>query len=119
MNVEELREYCLSLENACEAMPFEEDILVFKVGSKWFCLAFLKGDLRINIKCPPEEIQEMREAFPAVSPGFHMNKNYWNTVLLNGTISDSMLKVWILKSYRLVVAGMTKKEKREAGWSGI
>ena len=115
MNIEELREFCLSLEHVEETMPFEEEILVFKVCKKWFWLVFLKGNLRINIKCASDEIVEMREMFPAVSPGFHMNKNYWNTVLIDGSISDSMLKVWIRKSYKLVIAGLTKREKMQWG----
>lgn len=111
MNIEELREYCLSLPQVTEDMPFDDETLVFKVGGKMFCFAALEGDLKMNLKCDPDEAIEIRETFPAVIPGFHMNKKYWNTVLIDGSISDSMLKVWILKSYKLVVAKLTKAER--------
>ncbi len=110
MNVEDLRKYCLSFPRAEEAMPLGDTALVFKVSGKWFCLVFLQGDLRINIKCAADEIYDMRGRFPAVTAGFRMNKKYWNTVLLDGSISDSMLKNWIRKSYRLVVSGLTQEE---------
>ena len=69
----------------------------------------------MNLKCDPDEALELRERFPAVLPGYHMNKKYWNTVLIDGTISDSMLKVWIENSYRLVRAKLTKQEKALLG----
>lgn len=115
MNIEELREYCLSLEHTTEDMPFDEDTLVFKVAGKMFCLTSLSGDFRVNLKCDPLEAEEIRETFPAVTPGCHMNKKHWNTVKLDGSISDSMLKVWIFKSYRLVVAGLPKRKREQWG----
>ena len=115
MNIEELREYCLSLPQATEDMPFDDETLVFKVGGRMFCFASLTVDLKMNLKCDPDEAIEIRETFPAVTPGFHMNKKYWNTVLIDGSISDSMLKVWILQSYKLVVAKLTKAERSRLG----
>lgn len=114
MNVEELREYCLSLEVVTEEVLWD-GVLVFKVGGKMFCFAPLDEELSMNLKCDPDEAIELRERFSAVLPGFHMNKKYWNTVLLDGTISDSMLKVWIEKSYRLVRAKLTKRERTQFG----
>lgn len=75
MNIEELREYCLSLLQATEDMPFDDETLVFKVGGRMFCFDSLTGDLKMNLKCDPDEAIEIRETFPAVTPGFHMNKN--------------------------------------------
>lgn len=115
MNVEELREYCLGLTAVSEEMPFDEETLVFKVGGKIFCMVTLGGKLSVNLKCDPDEAIEMREMFEAVTPGFHMNKKHWNTVLIDGSISDSMLKVWILKSYRLVIAGLSAKRREALG----
>lgn len=115
MNIEELREYCLGLEHTTEDMPFDDETLVFKVGGKMFCFASLVGELVMNLKCDPDEAIEMRETFPAVLPGYHMNKKHWNTVRIDGSISDSMLKVWIRKSYLLVVAGLPRKEKARLG----
>ena len=115
MNVEELREYCLSLDHVEEAMPFGDDTLVFKVGGKMFALLPLDGTLRINLKCDPDEAVELRETYAAVKPGFHMNKRHWNTVLVNGSVSDGLLKKWIGNSYDLIIAGLSKKEKAGLG----
>lgn len=115
MNIEELREYCLSLPQVTEDMPFDDETLVFKVGGRMFCFASLTGDLKMNLKCDPDEAIEIRETFPGVTPGFHMNKNHWNTVSVDGSISDSMLQVWILRSYKLVVAKLTKAERSSLG----
>lgn len=118
MNVEEFREYCLGLKFTTEDMPFDDETLVFKVAGRIFAFVGLEGVFRINLKCDPEEAIEIREAFPAVTPGFHMNKRHWNTVLVDGTISDNMLKIWIEKSYKLVVGKLTKQEKEQLGiWS--
>lgn len=74
-----------------------------------FCLVPMDGEeLRMNLKCDPDEAVELRERFPAVLPGFHMNKKYWNTVLIDGSVSDNMLKIWIGNSYRLVVEKLPK-----------
>lgn len=114
MNIEELREFCLNLEFTTEEVLWG-GVLVFKVGGKMFCLIPLDEDLKMNLKCDPDEAIELRDRFPAVLPGVHMNKRYWNTVLIDGTISDSMLKVWIGNSYRLVRAKLTKQEKAGLG----
>lgn len=115
MNVEELREYCLSLDHAEEAMPFGDDTLVFKVGGKMFALLPLSGQLWINLKCDPDEAIELRETYQAVLPGYHMNKRYWNTVSVDGSVSDSLLKKWIRNSYDLIIANLSKKEKAGLG----
>lgn len=115
MNIEDVREYCLNLPLTEEAMPFDEDTVVFKVGGKMFLLLLLDINLCINVKCDPDEAIELRERFDAVTPGFHMNKRYWNTVLMDGSISDSLLKTWIHDSYKLVVANLSLKERTRLG----
>jgi len=102
MNIESLREYCISKSNVEEGFPFGEDTLVFKVKGKIFALANLDGDLSINLKCDPEFALELREKYTSVQPGYHMNKKHWNTVLLDGTIPDSEIINWIDHSYSLV-----------------
>jgi len=74
MNIESLREYCLSKKEASEGFPFDESTLVFKVFDKMFALMDLDGDLSINLKCDPLKALELREKYPAVLPGYHMNK---------------------------------------------
>jgi predicted DNA-binding protein (MmcQ/YjbR family) len=113
MNIEEIREYCLTKKGSSECFPFDDVTLVFKVGGKMFALCNLDGDLSINLKCNPEKAVELRELYPAVKPGYHMNKKLWNTVEIDGSINDSIIKSWINDSYQLIVASLTKKQKEE------
>jgi len=103
MDIEQLRQYALSKENAEEGFPFGETVLVFKIQGKIFMMLTLdEFPHRINLKCLPEMALELREMYPAVMPGYHMNKKHWNTVLIDGSINDNMLKEWIDRSYDLV-----------------
>lgn len=113
MNIEELREYCLSLKGATEDFPFDETTLVFKVGGKMFCLTDLEGNLAISVKNDPGKNIELREEYSAVKPGYHMNKKYWNTIDLNGTIPDDMIKNLIDESYDLVTMSLPRKIQQE------
>lgn len=113
MNIEELREYCLSMPATSEDLPFDETSLVFKVGKKMFLLTELDEDFWINVKCDPEKAVELREMYPAVKPGYHMNKKHWNTIQIDGSIPDTLLKAWIKDSYDLVMNGMTRKEREK------
>ena len=112
MNIEELREFCLSFKGVTESFPFDETTLVFKVF-KIFCFVSLEGDFRITIKNDPEKIIQMREEFSSVIPGYHTNKTYWNTVYIDGTIPVETLKIWIAESYNLIVESLTKKQQQE------
>ncbi|HOP03041.1 MAG TPA: MmcQ/YjbR family DNA-binding protein [Tenuifilaceae bacterium] len=111
MNIEELREYCLSLAGTSESFPFDDVTLVFKVGGKMFALVSLDGDLAVNLKCDPDVALELREQYPAVVPGYHMNKKNWNTVYVDGSIPDSRIRQWIYNSYSLVRSSLPKKTK--------
>ncbi len=114
MNIEQLREYCLSKKNTEESFPFGPDTLVFKVGGKVFFLLTLDNeDLRFNVKCEPEKAVDLREQFPCVLPGYHMNKKHWNTIMADGSVPDKLLKEWIDHSYQLIVAGLPKKIKEQ------
>lgn len=113
MNIEELREYCLSLKGANEEFPFDETTLVFKVAGKIFCLTGLELPLSVNLKNIPERNVELREEFPAIKPGYHMNKKHWNTVEIDGSISDDMIKNLIDDSYDLVVMSFSHKKQQE------
>ncbi|MFW5831172.1 MAG: MmcQ/YjbR family DNA-binding protein [Prolixibacteraceae bacterium] len=113
MNIEELREYCLSLKKVTESFPFDKDTLVFKVAGKMFCLTNLAGDLSVNLKNEPEKNLELRENCNAVKPGYHMNKKHWNTVEINGSIPDKLIKDWINESYNLVVQKLPGKIQNE------
>lgn len=113
MNIEELREYCLSKKGATECFPFDEVTLVFKVGGKMFALTNLDGELSINLKCDPEKAIELREKYPSVKPGYHMNKKLWNTIEMDNTINDNLIKEWINDSYKLIFDSLTKKIKEQ------
>ncbi len=99
MDIESLRNYCISKKNVTESFPFDDETLVFKVEGKIFALVNLEGDLSINLKCDPELALELRERYSAVIPGYHMNKKYWNTILIDGTIPDREVFSWIDHSY--------------------
>jgi predicted DNA-binding protein (MmcQ/YjbR family) len=105
MNIEILREYCLSKKDVTESFPFGDDTLVFKRSGKIFLLANLDGDLSVNIKCDPALAIELRERYSSVVPGYHMNKKHWNTVMLDGSIPDSEVFEWIDHSYDVVKTG--------------
>lgn len=113
MNIEELREYCLSKKRAAESFPFDEETLIFKVMDKMFALTNLVGELTINLKCDPEKAIELRENHPAVKPGYHMNKKHWNTIHIDGSINDELIFQWIDDSYSLVCGGLNKVQKKE------
>lgn len=113
MNIEELREYCLSKKGSTEDFPFDQTTLVFKVMGKMFALTDLEGELRVNLKCEPDKAIELREQYACVSPGYHMSKTHWNTVQLNGSVSEQLVHTWIDDSYNLVVSKLTKQQKEE------
>lgn len=111
MNIEEFRSFCLSMKGVTEGLPFDHNTLVFKVSGKIFAITDLDEFVSINLKCDPERAIALREQFPEVQPGYHMNKKHWNTVDTNGKIPDSLLQQWIRDSYDLVVSGLSKKQR--------
>jgi len=113
MNIEDFRNYCLLKKGVHEDFPFGPETLVMKVMGKMFALANLDGELTINLKCDPEKAIEIREQYPAVRAGYHMDKKHWNTIYMDGSVSDKLLNKWIDDSYYLVVAKLTKKLKDE------
>jgi predicted DNA-binding protein (MmcQ/YjbR family) len=113
MNIEELRIYCLSKVAVTESLPFDEVTLVFKVKNKMFALLSIDGDRGISLKCDPERAVDLREKYPAIIPGFHLNKKLWNTIALDGSIAPVLLKELIDHSYQLIVDSLTKKLKEE------
>ena len=104
MDIEQLREYCISKADTEEALPFGPDTLVYKVNSKVFLLTGLDSHpLRFNVKCDPDKAIELREEYPDnVLPGYHMNKKHWNTIIVDGRLSAKQLKEMIDESYALV-----------------
>src|SRR5690349_9921808 len=112
MDIESLRHYCLSKPGAEETLPFGPDTLVFKVSGKIFLLTGLDSeDFSFNVKCDPDKAIELREEFPCVLPGYHMNKKHWNTIMVDGSVSTRQLKEWIDDSYELVRGPVAVKKK--------
>ena len=95
--------------NCNRRLPFGEDTLVFKVAEKIFLLIGLSEGNRFNVKCDPERAVELRDQHPEVIPGYHMNKKTWNTVYMDGNLSDKQLKEMIDHSYDEVVKSLPKK----------
>ncbi|MGE5457750.1 MAG: MmcQ/YjbR family DNA-binding protein [Methanococcaceae archaeon] len=114
MNIESFRDYCLSKPGVIECYPFDETTLVFKVVSKMFALTDIEDlPFRISLKFTPEGALEARENYDAVQPAFHMNKTYWNMIIVDDSIPERELEKWIDDSYDLVAKGLKKKEKEE------
>ena len=100
MNIEDIREYCIAKKGVTEEFPFDDVTMVFKVMGKMFLLSGLDNiPLSFNVKCDPDRAVELREAYPSVMPGYHMSKKYWNTVQVDGSLSDAQLREMIDDSY--------------------
>ena len=111
MNIESFREYCLKKPGVMEATPFGPDDVVFKVEGKMFAIADLMDvPPRVNLKCDPDLALELRYRYEQVSPGYHMNKKHWNTVVLDGVIPDSEIRQMIDHSYELVAKKLPRKK---------
>jgi predicted DNA-binding protein (MmcQ/YjbR family) len=113
MNAETIRSWALALPDTDEGFPFGPDTLIFKVAGKMFlALSLDDSPPRFNFKAPPEVHVELRERWPAVMPGYHMNKQHWSTVVLDGSVPPAMLQQWVEGSWASVVAGMPAAERR-------
>lgn len=115
INLETFRTYCLSKTAVTEEMPFGIDTLVYKVGGKIFALAVVESQpFQFNLKMHPELIQEYRDKYADILPGYHMNNNHWNTVVAgNNKIPLKEIYFMIDHSYELVKEGLSKKSKEE------
>ena len=112
MDIESYRTICLSLKGVTEEFPFGENTLVHKVMGKMFALTDIVDFESVNLKVDPEVGVELRERYSGVLPGYHMNKKHWITVQMDGSVSDKLLRQWILDSYNLVASGLTKTQQR-------
>lgn len=113
MNIEQFRTYCISKKGVTEHFPFDNDVLVFKVGGKMFALASLsqweKGDGYINLKCDPDYAEELRGEYKSIQPGYHMNKKLWNSVYVHTSeLSLKLITRLIDHSYDLIFQSLTK-----------
>jgi len=104
---------CLGLPGASEEFPFGDEVSVFKVGGKMFALCSLDAEppLQLSVKCDPELATQLRSAYPAIRPGYHLNKRHWNTITLDGSVPDEMVADLLGDSYDLVVASLPKARR--------
>jgi predicted DNA-binding protein (MmcQ/YjbR family) len=109
MDQHELKAQCLALRGAVEEFPFGDEVSVFKVGGKMFAASHLDGEpLQLSLKCEPELAVQLRATYPAIGPGYHLNKRHWNTITLDGSLPDQMVTDLLGDSYDLVVASLPK-----------
>ncbi|MFD1094844.1 MmcQ/YjbR family DNA-binding protein [Salegentibacter chungangensis] len=115
MDIESFRNYCIQKKGVTEELPFGPDNLVFKVMGKMFSIASLdEVPLRVNLKCDPERAIELREEYEEnILPGYHMNKQHWNTLVLDGRLDPKLVLELINHSYELVVKSLPKKLQKE------
>ena len=119
MNPAQLHDHCLSLAGAEETFPFGPATSVFKVRGKMFALSQLGADsLSVSLKCEPGLAEALRGAHAAVIPGYHLNKRHWNTVIVDGSLSDRTVCDMIEDSYDLVVSKLPRADRRALGWTG-
>ena len=117
MNLQTYYEYCLAKKGVTEHFPFDKDTLVFKVGGKMFSLSSMSQweneQPSVNLKCDPERTQVLRAEYDDIQPGFHMSKTHWNTVAINASVHDILIKELIDHSYELVFDSLSKKIQRD------
>ena len=118
MDATELRAHCLTFRGSSESFPFGAETSVFKVAGKIFAISRLAGEpLEVSLKCEPLLAGQLRELHAAVRPGYHLNKRHWNTVTVDGSIDDQMLRDMIEDSYDLVVSRLPLSRQRALGFA--
>lgn len=114
MTLEALREFCLSKPQVTEDLPFDDDVLVFRIGGKIFLLTSFSEPEKINVKCDPDLAIQLREEFPHdIIPGYHMNKKHWNTIYIQRKLSNKKIQDLISHSFELVFQSLPSKVKKE------
>jgi predicted DNA-binding protein (MmcQ/YjbR family) len=115
-NAEAARAFCLELTGATEDFPFGPGVAVFKIGGKIFAILTTESrPASVSFKCDPFYGAAMREQYPAMTAGYHLNKRHWNTVALDGSIPPEVIQEWVRDSYELVVASLPKRQRASLG----
>jgi predicted DNA-binding protein (MmcQ/YjbR family) len=118
MDASELRAWCLRQPGAIEGFPFGPEHSVFKVEGKMFALSALdRTPLEVSVKCDPDLAVQLRASYPSIRPGYHLNKRHWNTITIDGTLSDQLLCDLLEDSYDLVVSALPKRVREQLGWA--
>ncbi|MEU6342614.1 MmcQ/YjbR family DNA-binding protein [Streptomyces sp. NPDC046977] len=122
MDTDRLRDFCLGFNGAGEENPFPRnaEVTVFKVGGKIFAISALGGDpLQVSLKCDPELAVRLRAQHASIAPGWHLNKRHWNTVTLDGSLPDRLVREMIEDSYDLIVSRLPRAEQLRLDWAGV
>jgi predicted DNA-binding protein (MmcQ/YjbR family) len=116
MDASALRAWCLEQPGAIEEFPFGPEHSVFKVGGKLFAISALEREpLEVSVKCEPELAIALRQSYPAIRPGYHLNKRHWNTLTLDGSLPDRVVRDLVEDSYDLIVSALPKRVREELG----
>jgi predicted DNA-binding protein (MmcQ/YjbR family) len=108
----------LAQSGAVEGFPFGPNTSVFKVAGKMFALSALDGaPLEVSAKCEPDLAVQLRAGYEAIRPGYHLNKRHWNTIRVDGSLPDQLVRDLIEDSYDLVVSALPKRTRTELGWA--
>ena len=113
MNVESIREYCMSLPGVTEDFPFDESALAFRIQGKIFAMIDLDQPKWFVLKCQPELAQQLREEHTEIAPAWHMNKRHWNQIDIYGHLSDNLMQALIRHSYAQVVKKLPLTVRRQ------
>lgn len=114
MQLEEIKNLLLEKHASYIDYPFRDEVMTLKVESKLFAIVSENDNpLRVNLKCEPNDAIAYRDIYESVIPGYHMNKKHWNTIILDDTVPQDVLKDMIDQSYELVFSKLTKKEKEK------
>jgi predicted DNA-binding protein (MmcQ/YjbR family) len=111
VNTETIDAFAIALPGVTQGFPFDEKVLVYKVGGKIFALLDVEDFWGVNLKCDPERAVELREHYDGVKPGYHMNKVHWNTVtpVPDSDVDAKLFWELLIHSYELVRTSLTKK----------
>src|SRR3954471_11076371 len=117
MDAGELRRWCLAQPGAIEDFPFGPEHSVFKVAGKMFALSAVgRTPLEVSVKCEPDMAVGLRNSYDAIRPGYHLNKRHWNTITIDGSLPDQLVRDLIEDSYDLVVSALPKRTREQLGW---
>jgi predicted DNA-binding protein (MmcQ/YjbR family) len=119
MDADALRDLCLTFQGSEETFPFGFETSVFKVAGKVFALSRLQSEpLSVSLKCEPQLAEQLRAAHPCITAGYHLNKRHWNTVVLDGSLSEQMIADMVEDSYDLIVSQLSRARQRALLWRG-
>ena len=111
-----IKKYLLSLPGVTESFPFGPQPYVYKVEGRIFALLSEDENVpAISLKCDPEEAEILRGMDPSIRPGYHLNKEHWNTIVIDGNIPGLILLQLIDDSYGLVIGSLPVKKRPGAG----